>query len=330
MAPTLRAWDPVLSCPRREGSKRRSRLALAPHGKAIVVIGRAQLTAGRERKAAAALWFDRLRRRHAAIAFPLAVKRKYSDDRAGYLAATISYYGFFSLFPLLLVLVTVLGYVLDGRPGLQHRIVDSALGQFPIIGPELEQHSLKGSGLALAVGIAVSLWTGTSVFLAAENAMNRIWGVPADELPGLVSSRLRALGLLAVLGAGLLTTAVLTGIGANGGSLGIALRAGTVVGSLVANFFLFWLAFRLLTLGSVETRTLRVGAAAAAAGYQVLQLVGSYYVGRTLTNASNVYGTFALVIGLLSWIYLTATIVLVSAEINVVAARRLWREPTDV
>ena len=248
------------------------------------------------------------------IAFPLAVRRKYSDDRAGYLAATISYYGFFSLFPLLLVLVTVLGYVLDGRPGLQHRIVDSALGQFPVIGPELEQHSLKGSGLALAVGIAVSLWTGTSVFLAAENAMNRIWGVPDDELPGLVSSRLRALGLLAVLGAGLLTTAVLTGIGANGGSLGIALRAGTVVGSLAANFFLFWLAFRLLTLGSVETRTLRVGAAAAAVGYQVLQLVGSYYVGRTLTNASNVYGTFALVIGLLSWIYLTATIVLVCSR----------------
>ena len=296
------------------------------------MIGRAQLTVGRERKAAAALWFDRLRRRHAAIAFPLAVKRKYSEDRAGYLAATISYYGFFSLFPLLLVLVlvTVLGYVLDGRPGLQHRIVDSALGQFPVIGPELEQHSLKGSGLALAVGIAVSLWTGTSVFLAAENAMNRIWGVPADELPGLVSSRLRALGLLAVLGAGLLATAVLTGIGANGGSLGIALRAGSVAGSLAANFFLFWLAFRLLTLGSVETRTLRVGAAAAAGGYQVLQLVGSYYVGRTLTNASNVYGTFALVIGLLSWIYLTATIVLVSAEINVVAARRLWREPANV
>ncbi len=291
------------------------------------MIGRAQLMLGRERKAAIALRFERLRRRHATIAFPLAVRKKYSADRGGYLAATISYYGFFSLFPLLLVLVTVLGYVLDGRPGLQHRIVGSALGQFPVVGPELEQHSLKGSGLALAVGIAVSLWTGTSVFLAAENAMNRIWGVADDKLPGLVSSRLRALGLLAVLGAGLLATAVLTGIGTTGGSLGIALRAGTVVGSLVANFFLFWLAFRLLTVATVEARALRVGAAAAAVGYQVLQLVGSYYVARTLTNASNVYGTFALVIGLLSWIYLTATIVLVAAEINVVAAQRLWREP---
>ncbi len=289
------------------------------------MVGRAQLTLGRERRAAVVVWFDRLRKRHTVIAFPLAVRRKYSDDRAGYLAATISYYGFFSLFPLLLVLVTALGYVLDGRPGLRHRIVGSALSQFPVVGPELEQHSLKGSGLALAVGIAVSLWTGTSVFLAAENAMNRIWGVADDELPGLVSSRLRALGLLAVLGAGLLATAVLTGVGANGGSLGIALRAGTVAGSLVANFFLFWLAFRLLTIGSVEARTLRVGGAAAAVGYQALQLIGSYYVARTLTNASNVYGTFALVIGLLSWTYLTATIVLVAAEINVVAARRLWR-----
>ncbi len=114
------------------------------------------------------------------VAFPLAVRRKYSDDRAGYLAATISYYGFFSLFPLLLVLVTVLGYVLDGRPSLQHRIIGTALAQFPVIGPGLEQQSLKGSGLALAIGIAVSLWTGTSVFLAAENAMNRIWEVPTE------------------------------------------------------------------------------------------------------------------------------------------------------
>ena len=144
---------------------------------------------------------DRLRRRHAALAFPLAVRRKYSDDRAGYLAATISYYGFFSLFPLLLVLVTVLGYVLDGRPSLQHRIIGTALAQFPVIGPGLEQQSLKGSGLALAIGIAVSLWTGASVFLAAENAMNRIWEVPMEELPGLVSSRLRALGLLVTFSA---------------------------------------------------------------------------------------------------------------------------------
>ena len=259
------------------------------------------------------------------LAFPLAVRRKYSDDRAGYLAATISYYGFFSLFPLLLVFVTVLGYVLDGRRSLQHRIVGSALGQFPVVGPELEQQSLKGSGLALAIGIVVSLWTGTSVFLAAENAMNRIWEVPSDDLPGLVSSRLRALGLLVVLGAGLLATAVLTGFGTSGGDLGAVLRLVAIICSLVANFALFWLAFRLLTVAAVPTRTLRTGAAAAAAGYELLQLVGSYYVAHTLKNASNVYGTFALVIGLLSWIYLTATIVLVAAEANVVAARQLWQ-----
>ena len=285
---------------------------------------------GRSRLTAFESGFERLRSRHAALAFPLAVRRKYSDDRGGYLAATISYYGFFSLFPLLLVLVTALGYVLDGRPSLQHRIVGSALAQFPVIGPELEQHSLKGSGVALAIGLAISLWTGTSVFLAAENAMNRIWDVPVDELPGLVSSRVRALGILVVLGAGLLATTVLTGAGAAGGSLGPALRLVAVAGALVANFFLFWLAFRFLTASSVPTRSLRVGAAGAAVGYELLQLLGSYYVAHTLKSASNVYGTFAVVIGLLSWIYLTATIVLLAAEANVVAARRLWRSDEPV
>ncbi len=140
-----------------------------------------------------------------------------------------------------------------------------------------------------------------------------------------MSSRLRALGLLVTLGAGLLATAVLTGVGTTGGELGTALRLVAILGSLVANFALFWLAFRLLTVSEVSTRTLRLGAALAAVGYELLQLAGSYYVGHTLKSASNVYGTFALVIGLLSWIYLTATIVLLAAEANVVAARRLWR-----
>jgi membrane protein len=267
---------------------------------------------------------DRFQRRHRVLAFPLAVRQQYSDDQGGYLAATIAYYGFFSIFPLLLVLVTVLGYVLHGRPHLEHQIIDSALGRFPIVGNELQQKALRGNGVALAVGVLASIWTGIGVLLAAENAMSRLWGVPRSQQPGFLAARLRALALLGVLGGGLLVTAGLSAVGTGAGGLGIAVEAAVLLASLAANFLLFWLAFRLLTADEIGWRCLRGGAAAAAAGYELLQLLGSYYVSHVLRHASNVYGTFGLVIGLLSWIYLTATVVLVSAEANVVATRHLW------
>ncbi len=270
---------------------------------------------------------DRAQRRHAVIGFPLAVRRRYSDDRAGYLAATIAYYGFFSLFPLLLVLVTVLGYALAGDPSLQQRIVGSALAQLPVIGTEIQQHALTGNPVALAIGIVGALWTGTGVLLASEHAMSRIWDVPRDRELGFVASRGRALGLLALLGGSLLVTTALSGASGSGGGLGIAVRVGSACLSLAANFLLFWLAFRLLTPGRLAWSSLVGGAAAAAVGYEALQLVGSYYVNHVLRNASNVYGTFALVIGLLSWIYLLATVFVLAGECNVVAARHLWPRP---
>jgi len=272
--------------------------------------------------------FDRFQQRHPIVGFPLAVQRKYSQDQGGYLAATIAYYGFFSIFPLLLVLVTSLGYVLRGHPHLEQRIIASTLGQFPIVGGELQHRSLKGNGVALAIGVATSLWTGMGVLLAAESAMSQLWNAPYARRLSFLASRLRALALLALLGGGVLVTTVLSGAGtAGGGRLGIALRIAVIAVSLLADFLLLWLAFRLLSPTGVGWTSLRGGAAAAAVGYEALQLLGSYYVSHTLKHASNVYGTFALVIGLLSWIYLTATVVLVASEGNVVAARRLWPRP---
>ncbi len=272
-------------------------------------------------------WFDEEQRRHAVLGFPLAVRRKYSDDQGGYLAATIAYYGFFSLFPLLLVLVTVLGYALAGHSSLQHRITGSAFAQLPVVGGEIQQHALTGNPVALAIGIVGALWTGVGVLLASENAMSRIWDIPRDRELGFAASRGRALGLLVLLGGSLLVTTALSGAGATGGSLGTVVRIVAGCISLAANFGLFWLAFRLLTPGRVAWSCFVRGAALAAVGYEALQLAGSYYVNHVVRNASNAYGTFALVIGLLSWIYLLATVFLIAAETNVVATRRLWQRP---
>jgi YihY family inner membrane protein len=268
--------------------------------------------------------FDSFQRRHAWLGFPFAVFQKYSDDQGGYLTATITYYGFFSFFPLLLVFTTILGFVLQGHRHLQTTIIDSALGQLPVIGHELKTHSLNGSGLGLAVGIVASLWAGMRGVLAAENAMNQLWGVPHKRRPDFFRARGRALLLLVVLGGGTLASTILAGAGTFGAHYGIAWKIGSIALSTVLNFLLFWLAFRVLTARDVSWRTLRGGAIAAAILYEILQTLGGYYVGHTLRNASNVYGTFALVIGLLSWIYLGVHVTLLAAEGNVVAARRLW------
>src|SRR5579862_2396263 len=268
--------------------------------------------------------FDRFQRRHRSLGFPLAVLKKYSDDQGSYLAATITYYGVFALFPLLLVLSTVLGFVLRGHEHIQRSIETSALAQFPVIGRELKSGSLHGSTLALVFGLVAALWAGMGVFLAAGNAMNQLWGVPFKRRPSAILVRARSLGLLLVLGGGVVGTAVLAGLGTVGTHFGVASKIGSLLLSAALAIGLFWLGFRLLTAAEVSWRQLRGGAVTAGILYTVLQAVGGYYVGHTLKHSSDLYGTFGLVIGLLSWIYLSAHIMLLAAEANVVATRRLW------
>jgi len=130
---------------------------------------------------------DDFQQRHRWLAFPFAVVKKFGDDQAGRHAALLAYYGFFSLFPLLLVAVTMIGFILQGRSDLANRIVDSTAAQFPIVGTSIaktvEGSHLRGSGLALVVGAAFALWGGLGVADAAQAAMNGIWNVPVAATP---------------------------------------------------------------------------------------------------------------------------------------------------
>ena len=267
---------------------------------------------------------DRWQRHHGPAGFVFAVFRKYSEDQVGYVAAAIAYYAFFSIFPLLLVFTTVLGFVLDSHGHLYRSLIDSALGQFPVIGRQLHTHSLSGSALGVAVGICLSVWAGMRVFMAAQDAMNRLWDVPFPRRPGFLRARLRALGLLVLLGGGVLAATVLGSLATFGASYGTAWKIGSLALSTLLNIGLFWVGLRLLTARDVSWQALRGGAIAAGIAYEVLQAVGGFYVGHVLKSASNTYGTFALVIGLLSWIYLSVHATLLAAEGNVVATRRLW------
>lgn len=264
-------------------------------------------------------WIDRQRGRPR-VAFALAVWRKYSDDQGSLLTASVAYYAFFSVLPLLLVLTTVLGFVLRHHPHLERAIVDSALGQFPVVGRELQTRSLHGSAVALVIGLAAAVWAGIRSITAVERALNTIWGVPPAERPGFLQSNARALLLLLVLGGGVLAASALAGIGSFGARYGIAWKLASVALSTLLDLGLFLVAFRVLIADEVGWRRLLPGAVGAAIGYEVLQLVGGYYVGHVVRHASEAYGTFALVLGLLSYIYLTVHVMLLAVEGNVVLA----------
>ncbi len=272
-----------------------------------------------------AAWIDGFQRRHSLFGFPYAVVKKYGDDQSGNLAALIAYYGFFSLFPLLLVFVTILGLVLKDNPTLQAKILDSALAQFPIIGDQIENniHSLQGSGLTLLIGVLVTLWAGLGVMNAMQTAMNVVWDVPRRDRPNFLKGRLRALLMLGLLGTASIAAAVVAGVTAAAANSTVSFVLGLVL-SFALNFGVFLLAFRILTARKLSWGDVLPGAVVAAVAWLALQLLGGYIVGHQLKSASQVYGLFAMVIGLLAWMALGATVTLYAAEINVVRKERLW------
>ena len=257
---------------------------------------------------------------------PIAVVYKFVDDLGGYLAALITYYGFLSLFPLLLIFSTVLGFVLPDNAALQQQLLDSALGQFPIIGDQLGDSAqpLRGSGWGLTIGILVALYGGLGVAVAVQNAFNQVWGVPVARRPDPIRARLRSFLLLGLLGLGVLLTTALSALATAGERFGPATRFGAVALAMVTNGALFVLAFRTLTARKVSVRDVLPGAIMAAVSWQVLQSVGAAYVEYQLRGSSQVYGLFGIVLGLLAWIYVEAVVIVLAAELNVVIADRLW------
>jgi YihY family inner membrane protein len=266
---------------------------------------------------------DRRQQRSPRLSFLAAVIKKFGDDQAGQLAALIAYYGFVSLFPLLLVLVTVLGFVLQGDPSEQHRIVNGALGQFPIIRDQLKLESLTGSSVGLAIGVVGSLLAGMGITGATQNAFNRIWSVPFKHRPNFLQSRLRGFGMLAILGTLSIVSTTAAGFVGSSSHAALDVAAGIVV-AFVFNIALFMTAFKLLTAVDVTWRELLPGVIVAAVFWQLLQHLGGFYVDHELKRTGPLYGIFALVLGLLAWLYLGAQLTIFAAEINVVHVRRLW------
>jgi YihY family inner membrane protein len=271
---------------------------------------------------------DRFQQRLPVLAVPVGVWSKFNDDQAGNLAALIAYYAFAALFPLLLVLVTVLDIVLKNDPALRDTLLNSALSQYPVIGPQIKSSlgSIPGSGLPLVIGLVFLLLGARGVAGAMQNAMYEVWGIKKEQRPGFPWSQLWAIALVLTVGIGFIVTTFLSGLAGGAGHVlnGAVTHVGAVVISLILNVGVFWLSFKIATAWQVPWRELRTGSALAAVCWQILQVVGGYVVSHQLHRASELYGTFGVVLGLLAWLFLQAEVTLYAAEADVVLARRLW------
>ena len=271
---------------------------------------------------------DRVQQRFGWLAFPVAVWKKFGDDQAGNLAALVAYYAFASIFPLLLVLVTVLGIVLRDHHGLETTIRNSAVKNYGALGDDLLKGltSLHQTGPALAIGILLTFFGARGVANAMQNALNSVWEIPKADRPGFPWNYLRSFGLILAVGLGEIATSVLSSFISGGDVLpGFATKILATLVTLVLNIGLFWLAFRLATAKTITWRELRLGAIMGGIVWQLLQLVGGYYIGHQLAHSQSLYGsTFGIVLGLMAWLYLQAEATLYVAEANVVWARKLW------
>jgi YihY family inner membrane protein len=253
------------------------------------------------------------------------VVQKFGNDQAGGKAALMAYYGLFALFPLLLLLATILGFALHGDDALREQVIDSAVGNVPVIGADLRSqvHPLEGSTVALVIGIVGTLYGSLGVGFAAQNAMNTVWNIPYVHWPSIWTRYARTLGVISLLGVASVASTALAAF-ATAVAHGQAATVLAVAGSALVNLGLFLLAFMVLTAEPLRLREVALGAVIATVFWETLQLIGTWYVSRGLRHATPTYGVFAVVITLLSWLYLGSQLVLWAAEINVVLRYRLW------
>lgn len=239
----------------------------------------------------------------------------------------LTYYGFLSLFPLLLVATSVLQIFLHSHPNIRHDVVHTATKYFPVLGDQLQSnvHTLRGAGVALAVGIVLTLWGAKGVADVFQSTMNHIWGIPRYRRPGFPKGPLKSLGIMVLGGIGFIAAAALSGYAASLDRL-FVFRVLSALISAGILFGVFWLLYKwgLANSSHVGRRAFVISSATAAIGMEILQVAGGYVVTHQLHHLKQLYGTFAATLGLLFWIYLQARVVLYAAEAGVVSRKELW------
>ena len=267
---------------------------------------------------------DLTQKRVKPLSVAVATAKKFSEDQSTGLAAMVAFWAFFSVFPLLLVGVTVLGLALPA--GDKHSVLTRLADMFPLLDPNTI-NGLTGSWWPLLVGSITSLWSGIGVVGAMQTALNSVWEIPYHRRPGRLKQIVRSVWVLATIGVGLVVTTLLSSFitsSANGVHLGVAGHVGGYVISIVFDVGLVLAAFRILTERDLTIRDVLPGAILTGVTFFVLQELSAFIISRHLKNAQSTYGHFATVITILWWFYLQSVITLLGAQLNVVLKERLY------
>jgi YihY family inner membrane protein len=267
---------------------------------------------------------DQVQKRFKPTSVALATAKKFSEDQSTSLAAMIAFWAFFSVFPLLLVAVTVLGLVLPA--GDKHSVLSRVADMFPLLDTS-RISGLTGSWWPLLLGSVTALWSGIGVVGTMQTALNSVWEIPYHRRPGRLQQIVRSLWVLATIGVGLVATTLLSSFitsSANGVHLGVAGHVGGYVLSAVFDIGLVLAAFRILTERDLSVRDVLPGAILAGLAFFVLQELSAFIISRHLKSAQSTYGHFATVITILWWFYIQSVITLLGAQLNVVLKERLY------
>ncbi len=272
---------------------------------------------------------DQVQRRHRLLAFPHAVFKRYGEDNGGWVGALISYYGFFSLFPLLVVFVTVATWVLGDRPDLLHQVLQAIWSKVPFAaaglqqGVEQEIAKLEANGWVMIISLLVTAWGGIGVVRVLQDAVNNVWGVARFRRPGFIPKIARGLAILGLLAVGLVGTGVVAGLTVTLQFPVAGLVLVAIVNVVVAAAITLAV-YHLSIAEPVRNRDLVPGSIMVGVGAYALTLIAGVYVQHVIARLTGVYGPFAATIGLLAYVSLAVQLFVFATEVNVVRARRLW------
>ncbi|HSX04951.1 MAG TPA: YhjD/YihY/BrkB family envelope integrity protein [Candidatus Saccharimonadales bacterium] len=273
-----------------------------------------------------AIRLDHYQQRHHLPAFLYALIKKYGDDDAGHQAALITYYGFLSLFPMLLVGTTAIDIVAQHNGALRTRLITDMNSYFPIVGHQLQSsvHAGGKTGLALVIGLLFALYGARGIADAVRGALDHAWAVPRVKRSGFPKGLIRSLGLLLGAGLGLLLTTGLSSYALAAFGHSWALRTVPIIVNGVLLYLIFMYVFLIGTSSRHKRKDVRLGAITTALGLLLLQAIGGYLITHQLQNLRGLYGQFALVLAILFWIYLQAQVLMYAIELNVVHTYQLW------
>jgi len=273
--------------------------------------------------------FDAFQQKHRLLYFPLAVIKKFGEDQGGYLAALLTYYGFLALFPLLLVLVTILQLWFRGDPLFQNEVSSSVGHFFPLLGDQLQRqiHGPGKEGMGLVVGLAITAYGARGVASAFRNALDTIWCIPKEKRIGFPQNIIHDIAVLAIGLAGFAATVATSAFSAQLGHATWVKVLANIGGFGILTMVLAYM-YHIATSGQLGKRSTMRGALIAGAAIQMLLTFGGIIMKRELQHLDSVYGTFAVVLGLLFWIYLLARVIVYAAEVNTVRHLRLYPRST--